>query len=67
VPNVGWKKTFKGEERLVGPCTVGGAGDFVLGVREVCVTDLSLLHVCWLSEVPGIQVGRPGNPGSIGG
>jgi hypothetical protein len=50
VPNVGWKKTFKGEERLVRPCTVGGAGDFVLGVSVVCVTDLSLLHVCLVAQ-----------------
>jgi hypothetical protein len=50
VPNIGWKKAFKCEEQSVGPCTVGGAGDFGLGVGEVCVTDLSLLHICWVAQ-----------------
>lgn len=50
VPNIGWKKAFKGEEQSVGPCTAGGAGDFGLGVGEVCVTDLSLLHICRVAQ-----------------
>jgi hypothetical protein len=45
VPNIGWKKAFKGEEQ-----SVGGAGDFGLGVGEVCVTDLSLLHICCVAQ-----------------
>ena len=41
---------MRGEEQSVGPCTVGGAGDFGLGVGEVCVTDLSLLHICRVAQ-----------------
>ena len=50
VPNIGWKKAFNGEEQSVSPCTVGGAGDFGLGVVDVCATDLSLLRICWVAQ-----------------
>jgi len=50
VPNIGWKKAFNGEEQSVGPGTVGGTGDFGLGVGDVCVTDLSLLRICWVGQ-----------------
>jgi len=50
VPNIGWKKAFNSEEQSVGPCTVGVAGDFGLGVGDVCVTDLSLLRICRVAQ-----------------
>lgn len=59
MPNIGWKKAFKGEEQSVAPCTVGGAGDCGLGLGMYA----SLIYHCcmsagWLSQYSGWDTGR---------